>query len=172
MSGQQPDDASLPPALRALRDLINAGGWGQIPGPPELVVFLHPYPDGSVDTLSIYGETNALVERTNPNGDPVALAPFLRELFAHGQVRVAGQHDREPSPVVMTSAGTRLLAELELEFHRLPRTSREPRCVPGHHPRIVRRGLHRTAQPRVQVPPAPQQRNSEFLKGGSRSYVT
>lgn len=46
---------------------------------------------------------------------PVVLVPFLRELFAHGQVRLQEGQGGGPPRVVMTSAGGELLAELENE---------------------------------------------------------
>jgi len=61
----------LSPALRALRELMDSGGWRDLPGPPNTVIIIHPWPDGSVDTLAIRTETHALVERTNPAGTPV-----------------------------------------------------------------------------------------------------
>lgn len=44
---------------------------------------------------------------------PRELVPLLRELFAHGQVRLAERQCREPLYVVMTAAGEELLTELE-----------------------------------------------------------
>lgn len=44
---------------------------------------------------------------------PCALAPFLRELFAHGQVQLERKPDGEAPRVVITTAGEALLAELE-----------------------------------------------------------
>ena len=44
---------------------------------------------------------------------PKVLGPFLRELFAHGQVQLGLQLGGEPLAVVMTTAGEELLAELE-----------------------------------------------------------
>jgi hypothetical protein len=58
-------------ALRALGDLIGSGGWRPQPGPPGALVFLLPWPDGTVDTLAVKGVTQALAERTNPMGHPV-----------------------------------------------------------------------------------------------------
>ena len=48
---------------------------------------------------------------------PRELVPFLHELFAHGQVRLAERQGGEPHHVVMTTAGEELLAELEAEPH-------------------------------------------------------
>lgn len=58
-------------ALRAFTDLVTSDGWRPLPGPPAAVIHLHPWPDGSVDTLVLLGETEALIERTNPVGQPV-----------------------------------------------------------------------------------------------------
>jgi hypothetical protein len=63
------DDTS--PALRAFQDLISTGGWVPLPGPPNLVVRMHPWPDGSVDTIVLLGEDEALIDRTDPVGKPV-----------------------------------------------------------------------------------------------------
>jgi hypothetical protein len=65
------DDNDLTPALRALRDLVGSGGWQSLPGAPNALVYMRPWPDGSVDTLAMLGETEALIERTNPTGQPV-----------------------------------------------------------------------------------------------------
>ena len=61
----------LSPALRALHELIGSGGWRQLPGAPNAVIHMRPWPDGSVDTLAVFDETDALVERTNARGEPV-----------------------------------------------------------------------------------------------------
>lgn len=58
-------------ALRALGELIGAGGWRAQPAPPGRLVVLLPWPDGSVDTLAVKGVSQALAERTNPMGRPV-----------------------------------------------------------------------------------------------------
>lgn len=49
---------------------------------------------------------------------PSELVPFLRELFAHGQVRLEDQQRSESPRVVMTTAGEELLAELEADPER------------------------------------------------------
>lgn len=58
-------------ALRELHELIGAGGWRSLPGPQHALIFVHPWPDESVDTLAIQGATEVLAERTNPAGRPV-----------------------------------------------------------------------------------------------------
>jgi hypothetical protein len=55
-------------ALRALHELVGAGGWRRIPGLPNAVIVMRPWPDGSVDTLAVHGVTESLAERTNPIG--------------------------------------------------------------------------------------------------------
>ncbi len=67
----QPDDTAIPFALRMLRALVSADGWHALPGSPDLLVYIHPWPDGHVDALAVKGETDALAERTNPGGEPV-----------------------------------------------------------------------------------------------------
>lgn len=68
---QPSDDATLPPATRALKALVSGPGWRPLAGSRDLLIFIHPWPDESVDTLAIRGETDALAERTNPAGEPV-----------------------------------------------------------------------------------------------------
>jgi hypothetical protein len=63
------DDPS--PALQAFQALVNSGGWVPLPGPPNQVIRMHPWPDGTVDTLVLLSEDQALIERTNPVGQPV-----------------------------------------------------------------------------------------------------
>jgi hypothetical protein len=58
-------------ALRDLRELVDAGQWRRLPGPPDVLIFIHPYTDGSVDTLAVKDETDAVGERTDPEGAPV-----------------------------------------------------------------------------------------------------
>jgi hypothetical protein len=58
-------------SLRAFADLVNSGGWFPLPGPPNQVIRMHPWPDGSVDTLVMLGEDQVLIDRTNPVGQPV-----------------------------------------------------------------------------------------------------
>ncbi|HEX3785082.1 MAG TPA: hypothetical protein VHX38_35950 [Pseudonocardiaceae bacterium] len=58
-------------ALLELRELIGAGGWRSLPGEPGVLIFIRAWPDDSVDTLAVSGESEALAERTNPVGDPV-----------------------------------------------------------------------------------------------------
>lgn len=64
------DDAALR-ALRALRELVNTGGWHPLPGAPDMLIFIRPWPDDSVDTLAVRDDTDAVAERTNPTGNPV-----------------------------------------------------------------------------------------------------
>jgi hypothetical protein len=64
-------DQPLSPVLRDLRALVSSDGWGKLRGSPDLLVYIHPWPDDSVDTLAIRGETDALAERTNPAGEPI-----------------------------------------------------------------------------------------------------
>jgi hypothetical protein len=59
------------PAMRAVGDLINTGAWFKLPGPPSMVILMHAWDDESVDTLALHSETDALAERTNPDGEPV-----------------------------------------------------------------------------------------------------
>jgi hypothetical protein len=61
----------LTPAMRALNDLMISGEWRGLPGPPTAAIFIRPWEDGSVDTLAMQGETDALVERTDAAGVPV-----------------------------------------------------------------------------------------------------
>lgn len=92
-SSEADDQLRAELAVRELAELVNSGGWRRLPGPPELVVLLHPYPDGSVDTLSVRGESDALVERTNYEGNPVKhetgtlldMIAVLREMPAPGE---------------------------------------------------------------------------------------
>lgn len=62
-------------ALRELGELIEAGGWGPVPGAPGMLIFIRAWPDDSVDTLAVTGEADALAERTNPAGHPVWRQP-------------------------------------------------------------------------------------------------
>jgi len=64
-------DQPLSPVMRDLLALINSGGWRALEGSPDLLVYVHTWPDETVDTLAIRGETDALAERTNPAGEPV-----------------------------------------------------------------------------------------------------
>ena len=66
-AGLVTDDA----VLQELHDLIGAGGWHPLPGVPGELIFIRPWPDGSVDALAVKGANEALSERTNPAGDPV-----------------------------------------------------------------------------------------------------
>lgn len=75
---------------------------------------------------------------------PRMLVPFLRELFAHGQVRPEEQQGSELQ-VVMTTAGEELLAELERQLGDRP-------VHDGHH-RVDGQG--RATDDRV--PPSPSQ---------------
>lgn len=73
--------------LRELRELVDAGGWRPLPGPPSALILLRPWPDGSVDTLAVHGVTESKAERTNPAGHPVwrqtgELAEMLAQLHA------------------------------------------------------------------------------------------
>jgi hypothetical protein len=61
----------MPFVLRALVALVSTDGWHSLAGSPDLLVYIHPWPDGSTDALAVKGETDALAERTNPDGDPV-----------------------------------------------------------------------------------------------------
>ena len=58
-------------ALRELGELIDSRGWRPLPGAPGMLIFIHPWPDGSVDTLAVHGADESLAERTNAAGDPV-----------------------------------------------------------------------------------------------------
>ncbi|MGB3438457.1 MAG: hypothetical protein WBA97_06850 [Actinophytocola sp.] len=62
---------------------------------------------------------------------PHELVPFLRELFAHGQVRLGAQQGGDPQ-VVMTTAGEELLADLE--------TRLDDRPIRGEHHRRAGQG--------------------------------
>jgi hypothetical protein len=57
--------------LRALLALVGTDGWHSLAGSPDLLVYIHPWPDGTVDALAVTGETDAFAERTNPAGEPV-----------------------------------------------------------------------------------------------------
>ncbi len=61
----------LSPALRALHELVSSGGWRPLPGARNALIHMRPWPDGSVDTLAVFNETDALAERTNARGVPV-----------------------------------------------------------------------------------------------------
>ena len=79
------DAGSEQGALRDLGELMASGGWRFLPGPPNAVVVIRAWPDGSVDTLAVRGESEALAERTNAIGHPVwrrvgALADIITEL--------------------------------------------------------------------------------------------
>lgn len=57
--------------LQELRALLDLGGWIALPGIEGKLIFIHPWPDNSVDSLAIWDETEALAQRTNPVGQPV-----------------------------------------------------------------------------------------------------
>ncbi|HEX3783304.1 MAG TPA: hypothetical protein VHX38_26865 [Pseudonocardiaceae bacterium] len=61
----------ISPAMRALNELISSGQWRNLPGPPNAVIFMHPWEDGTVDTLAMHSEIDSLAERTNQDGKPV-----------------------------------------------------------------------------------------------------
>jgi len=87
------DDA----ALRELQALIGAGGWRPFPGPPNALIFLHPWPDGSVDTLAVQAASESLAERTNATGQPVwRHADELTEVIA--QLRALPAPDSPDAP--------------------------------------------------------------------------
>ena len=65
------DDPTTPPSIRALNALVSSHGWHSLAGSPDLLVYIRPWPNGSVDTLAVRGETDALAERTNRTGEPV-----------------------------------------------------------------------------------------------------
>lgn len=73
-------------ALRALRDLIDEGDWRTSLGTTGgTLIYLRPWPDDSVDTLAVTGPSEAVAERTDPNGCPVwrklgALTEVIAEL--------------------------------------------------------------------------------------------
>ncbi|HEX3782090.1 MAG TPA: hypothetical protein VHX38_20695 [Pseudonocardiaceae bacterium] len=80
----------------ALRALIDEGGWRPLPGVAALLVYVRPWPDDSVDTLVITGDTDALGERTNPDGAPVwRHVGGLTEVIAAWRAR-AGCRGRSP----------------------------------------------------------------------------
>jgi hypothetical protein len=56
------------PALRAFADLVSSGGWVPLDGQSNTVILMHPWPDGSVDTIVLLSEDEALIDRTNPVG--------------------------------------------------------------------------------------------------------
>jgi hypothetical protein len=58
-------------ALRALRELISAGGWQPTHGGPAMRVYIRPWPDNSADSLMFSDPDTAYAERVNPNGEPV-----------------------------------------------------------------------------------------------------
>lgn len=58
--------------LAELKALVGEGGWNPLPSAPaDVLVFVRPWPDGSVDTLIIRGQPEVSAERTNPIGHPV-----------------------------------------------------------------------------------------------------
>jgi hypothetical protein len=65
------DEVPMPFVLRALVALVSTDGWNSLAGSPDLLVYIHPWSDGTVDALAVKGETDALAERTNPAGEPV-----------------------------------------------------------------------------------------------------
>jgi hypothetical protein len=58
-------------ALRALRDLINEGGWASTDGGPAMQVYIRAWPDNSADNLMFSDARHAWAERVNHNGEPV-----------------------------------------------------------------------------------------------------
>jgi hypothetical protein len=88
------DDVS--PALQAFADLVNSGGWFPLPGPPNQVIRMHPWPDGTVDTFVLLSEDEALLDRTNPVGQPV--------WRANGTVaEVIAAYQKVPPPFAMNA---------------------------------------------------------------------
>lgn len=65
------DGGALSPLMRDLLALVSSDGWRALPGSPDLLVYLHAWPDGSVDALAIRGETDAFAERIDPVDEPV-----------------------------------------------------------------------------------------------------
>ncbi|HEX3781319.1 MAG TPA: hypothetical protein VHX38_16785 [Pseudonocardiaceae bacterium] len=63
-------DQPIQDPVAELEILFEAGGWTSLPSSDGLI-FIRPWPDGSVDSLGIYGAAEALAERTNPGGQPV-----------------------------------------------------------------------------------------------------
>lgn len=58
--------------LAELMALVGEGDWSPLPSAPaDVLVFVRPWPDGSVDTLIIRGQPEVSAERTNPTGHPV-----------------------------------------------------------------------------------------------------
>lgn len=58
--------------LTELTALVGEGDWTPLPSAPAgVLVFVRPWPDGSVDTLIIRGQPQVNAERTNPTGHPV-----------------------------------------------------------------------------------------------------
>lgn len=64
--------------------------------------------------LTVSGPPEVFRDRGEPLAD--VLVPFLRELFAHGHVRL-DEAEGDAHRVVMTTAGAELLAELGDEPH-------------------------------------------------------
>lgn len=59
------------PAMRAVEELTNSGGWFHVPGLPNAVAYMRPWDDGSTDMIAMQSETHAVAERTNRIGQPV-----------------------------------------------------------------------------------------------------
>ena len=75
-------------ALRAFTELVSSGGWLPLAGASNQVIRMHPWPDGSVDTLLMLSQTEALITRTNPAGQPVwtAKSPVTEVIAALREV--------------------------------------------------------------------------------------
>lgn len=110
-----PEDA----ALRALADLIGSGGWRPHPGPPGALVYLLPWPDGTVDTLAVKGATQALAERTNPIGHPVwRHVGAVVEVIA--QVRALPSPNGPDAPRLVIGDGTDRGGQRAMTGHTAP----------------------------------------------------
>lgn len=65
------DDVTATPGLIALQALITEGGWIPLHGLTSALAFVRLWPEGSSDTLTVYSDTDAHAERTDPGGLPV-----------------------------------------------------------------------------------------------------
>jgi hypothetical protein len=114
-------DLPVPPALRELRALILGGGWRLIQHGQEVLIYMYLHVDGSVDTLAIEGEDDALAERTNPAGEPVwRLEGGLSEVIA--ELRSVPNPDAPNAPRLML-AGRSAARELKNSIRRLRKRS-------------------------------------------------
>lgn len=97
------DDLEESPGIRALRALISAGGWQPLPGG---VGISRKWQDGSIDTLCVFSEDIASVERQNADSQPVWMlekVPLTKAIAALTTLAAPGEPDAPDTPLTTTA---------------------------------------------------------------------